>query len=202
MRTEAIFEIRRQMPELSDRASFLYAFLLFRAEGTKYEDENGKYIMLTGKNDPMEQLGYSEWKFKEAKRELTKHGLIKSVRIGFGKGCRVYVSPFGRNYIRMENHPDENTSGCDTTSHSVGIPPIIQEESHPNASYIRKTNRKTNRKDQARTASQPSRAPTTGEILQQMLEEELAKEAEAKRKEKKNDKSGGFTADDLPTEIL
>jgi len=204
MRTEALFELKRELPEISDGAMWLLAFIYFRIDGSKFVDEVGnKYIFLTGNNDPAAVLGFTNAKVKRYKRELREANLIVIIRKGFGQPYRTYLNlPLGTNLNPFKNEQVQNSTGSDMTSHRVQKCTSIGSKSVPHASYIRKTNIKTNRKDQARTASQPSRAPTTGEILQQMLEEELAKEAEAKRKEKKDDKSGGFTADDLPTEIL
>lgn len=204
MRTEALFELKRGLPNLSDGAMWLLAFIYFRIDGSKFVDDDGvKYITLTGNNDPAEALSMSNSKIKRLKKELRDAGILIYVRSGFAQPYRTYLNlPLGSNMSSLRNETSQNSTVSKTAHHRAQICTSIGSKSEPSASYIRKTNIKTNRKDQARTASQPSRAPTTGEILQQMLEEELAKEAEAKRKEKKDVKSGGFTADDLPTEIL
>ena len=205
MRTEAIFELRRQLPDLNADAFLLLIFIMFRTEGSKFEDDNGtKYILLSGNNDPAVALGWSQHKVKRMKRELREANLINSSWNGFGNPYRVYVTlSVGANLRQRKSATTQDTTDENPPSRKVQICTPVGCKSAPTASYIRKTKKKDQEeRPRARTASQPSRAPTTGEILQQMLEEELAKEAEAKRKEKKDDKSGGFTADDLPTEIL
>ena len=204
MRTEAIFELKRNLPDLSDGAMWLLAFIAFRIDGSRFVDDDGvKYITLTGNNEPCAALGITPSKMKRLKKELREAGILVYVRAGFAQPYRTYLNlPLGANMSPLKNETSQNSTDSNSTLHRVQNCTSIGSKSAPSASYIRKTNIKTNRKDQARTASQPSRPPSPGDVLQRMLEEELAKEAEAKRKEKKNDKVGSITADDLPTEIL
>lgn len=204
MRTEAIFELRRELSDLSDSAMWLLAFIYFRVDGSKFTDDSGtKYIMLSGNNNPSVALGWSAYKVKRLKKELKDAGLISTAWNGFGAPLRVYVHlSVGANLSRRKNEPSQNCDIAEMTLERDQKCSLEKSKYAPSASYIRKTKKKDQGKDQARTASQPSRPPSPGDVLQRMLEEELAKEAEAKRKEKKNDKVGSITADDLPTEIL
>lgn len=70
MRTEAIFELRRQLPDLSDGAFILLAFIAFRVDGSRFVDDAGaKYIFLSGNNDPAVALGWTNGKVKRMKKD-------------------------------------------------------------------------------------------------------------------------------------
>lgn len=201
MRTEAIFEVWKNLPKLSDAANRLLALIMFKIDGSRFTDENGvKFIYLSGNNDPAELLGYSPDKTRRLKRELKKARLITTKRAGFGKPERVYLHlENGLTYCakisEMNNQCTDVSVNCKTTPHSVEKSTVSSRKNPHNASYIRKTKRKDQEERPRGTASPP--CPTGVQPdLWEAYQEALRKERE------QNEQHGSDGDDDLPTEIL
>lgn len=197
MRTEAIFELRRQLPDLSDGAFILLAFIAFRVDGSRFVDDAGaKYIFLSGNNDPAVALGWTNGKVKRMKKELRAAGLISTIRVGFAQPYRTYLNlSYGSNLNRMKSEPDEKSAGSKTTLHRGQKRPLIGPKSAPYASYIRKTKRKDQEERPRGTASPPCPAGVQPDLWE-AYQEALRKERE------QNEQHGSDGDDDLPTEIL
>lgn len=205
MRTEAIFELRRELPDLNADAFLLLIFIMFRAEGSKFEDDNGtKYVLLSGNNDPAVALGWSQHKVKRMKRELREANLITSSWNGFGNPYRVYVTlSVGANLRRRKSATTQDTTDENPPSRKVQICTPVGCKSAPTASYIRKTKKKDQEERPRATASQSPRPTGLPPEFWEAYEQECRKEEAAKmRKEKKDDQEGSDGSDDLPTEIL
>jgi len=205
MRTEAIFELRRELPDLNADAFLLLIFIMFRTEGSKFEDDNGtKYILLSGNNDPAVALGWSQHKVKRMKRELREANLITSSWNGFGNPYRVYVTlSVGANLRQRKSATTQDTTDENPPSRKVQICTPVGCKSAPTASYIRKTKKKDQEERPRATASQSPRPTGLPPEFWEAYEQECRKEEAAKmRKEKKDDQKGSDGSDDLPTEIL
>lgn len=201
MRTEAIFEVWKNLPHLSDAANRLLALIMFKIEGSRFTDEQGvKFIYLSGNNDPSELLGFSPDKTRRLKRELKESRLITTKRVGFAKPERVYLTlenglTYCANISGMKNQCTDVSVNCKFTPHSVQKSTVSSRKNPHNASYIRKTKRKDQEERPRGTASPP--CPTGVQPdLWEAYQEALRKERE------QNEQHGSDGDDDLPTEIL
>lgn len=92
MTLEELFELRKKMPELSGNALILLALIEFRMQITTNKDKQGKFIYLTGLNDPRQVLGFSKDQFDRAKRELKNANLLVIKKQGAGRAGKVYLT--------------------------------------------------------------------------------------------------------------
>ena len=204
MRTEAIFELRRELPDLNADAFLLLVFIMFRTEGSKFADDDGsKYVLLSGNNDPAAALGWSQHKVKRMRKLLKDENLISTSWNGFGNPYRVYVTlSVGANLRQRKSATTQDCDDVKTHSRKSQICTTERCKPAPTASYIRKTKKKDQEERPSATAPQSPRPTGLSPEFWAAYEEECRKEEEAKRKEKKNDQEGSNGSDDLPTEIL
>ena len=87
-----MFGLRSRTDFLSPDAFLLLVFIIYRLEGTKFEDEKGKYILMSKENDPRHIFHWSNAKFSRLKAELKKHHLIEITRSNMAKPGKVYTT--------------------------------------------------------------------------------------------------------------
>lgn len=92
MTLEDLFRLRKRMPELSGDAILLIALIEFRMQITEHKDRTGKFVYLTGMNDPKVVLGFNRSKFDRVKKELKDANLIVIKRQGNGEPGKVYLT--------------------------------------------------------------------------------------------------------------
>ena len=92
MTIQEMFEIKEKMPELSGDAFLLLIFIAWRTEGTTFKDRHGRYIFMTGANNPVKAFNWYERKYTRLRYELKEHKLIDIVKQGVGKPAKVYLT--------------------------------------------------------------------------------------------------------------
>lgn len=118
--TEKVIQLRKDNPDLSDSAFLLLVLIIFRTSGTKLKDSKGRFIYMTGENDPEKVFGWTHAKYYRFKNELRSKGYITvGNRGGYGKGSKVYLNCFDFSTVAFSICIGTDTTNCienDTTN--------------------------------------------------------------------------------------
>lgn len=160
MTLKDFFDQRSEYPELTDSEYMLFMLWLWRLEGSKLTDENGKFIYPQGENDPVTKFGWTEDKSNRVRRGLIAKQKISFKREGWGGKYRVSILPYFAILHTMEKcHP---ILGKNTTLYMAKMPSISNKK-------------EKKRKDKGKEGKPPTNDLSQHEILMQMLEEEKRK---------------------------
>lgn len=179
MTFDDLFEWRLKMPELSRDALILLAFIAYRMNITSMSDKDGKYIFLTGLNDPTRAMGYSRSQYEKAKAHLKAFNLIEVKKQGVCQPGKVYLTL--EKYTPYLRNRGNGNGGIEEGGHNTSKTEVITPRIPRNASYI-KVNRKESRK--VNSASTKKFHPMSQSEQIAELERLIAIETEKERKAK------------------
>ena len=186
MKTEIVFELSREYPALSDAEIILLAYIIWRTEGTRLVDSDGrKYIILAGRNDPMNKecgLGWTESKAKRVRAMLLDKKLIKAVR-QFNDKSRIYLtlsegSTVGSKMRQLKNETTEKSVVSKTSRQSSQIRADSRLKNKPTALYIERPTERPRERPSSRSPEfyKLSQKEQLDILYQEALEEEARNE--------------------------
>ena len=120
LKTNQVFTMRKDIPDISDSAYLLFCFILHRASGSKLEFRGKKYVILTGKNDPRKVFGWKDRSYWNYKKELTDNHLIRTYQKGNQNGAMVF--PSYSEYKAFKESGMQNSAVQDSAVQEFAVP--------------------------------------------------------------------------------